>query len=71
MICSSAVRLAQSKGLHRQAPAVWGLSISEIERRNWLFWAIYVHEKHISYRSGRPSVGYCRTLFQLSLIANF
>jgi hypothetical protein len=27
----------------------------EIQHRNWLFWAIYAYEKHIAFRSGRPS----------------
>ncbi|RDW58226.1 hypothetical protein BP6252_13637 [Coleophoma cylindrospora] len=55
MLCSSALRLAQSKGLHRQPATVWNLPAEEIQRRNWLFWAIYIYEKHIASRSGRPS----------------
>ncbi|RDW90935.1 hypothetical protein BP5796_02100 [Coleophoma crateriformis] len=55
MLCSSALRLAQSKGLHRQPATVWSLPAEEIQRRNWLFWAIYIYEKHIASRSGRPS----------------
>lgn len=56
MMCSSAARLAQSKGLHRQPASAWNLSSNEILHRNWLFWAIYCCEKQITYRSGRPSV---------------
>ncbi|CZR53549.1 uncharacterized protein PAC_03428 [Phialocephala subalpina] len=55
MLCSNAVRLAQSKGLHRQPPIAWNLPESEVQQRKWLFWAIYCYDKHISYRSGRPS----------------
>lgn len=56
-MCASAVRLAQSKGLHRQPARDWNLDTSETLHRNWLFWAIYVHEKQVTHRSGRPSVG--------------
>lgn len=54
--CSSAVRLAQAKGLHRQPAKSWNLPDSEILHRNWLWWAIYCSDKSISRRSGRPSV---------------
>ncbi|KEF57046.1 uncharacterized protein A1O9_07236 [Exophiala aquamarina CBS 119918] len=55
MMCISAVRLAQTKGLHRQPASSWGLPQDEVLHRNWLFWAIYVHEKQVTHRSGRPS----------------
>ncbi|KAL5314332.1 hypothetical protein ACEPPN_018758 [Leptodophora sp. 'Broadleaf-Isolate-01'] len=55
MLCSGALRLAQSKGFHRQAGSAWGMSSQEIEQRNWLFWMIYTYEKHIAHRSGRAS----------------
>ncbi|PVH76694.1 hypothetical protein DL98DRAFT_464707 [Cadophora sp. DSE1049] len=58
MLCSGALRLAQSKGLHRQAGSAWGMSSQEIEQRNWLFWMIYTYEKHIAHRSGRASVNF-------------
>lgn len=54
--CSSAVRLAQAKGLHRQPAKSWNLPESEILHRNWLWWAIYCCDKSIARRSGRPSV---------------
>ena len=57
MLSSTAVRLAQSKGLHRQPAKVWKLPEIDILQRNWLFWAIYCCEKAIVSRSGRPSVG--------------
>ena len=55
MLCSGAVRAAQSKGLHRQPSRSWDLPESEILNRNWLFWAIYCCDKQIAFRSGRPS----------------
>ncbi|KAK5051556.1 hypothetical protein LTR84_003208 [Exophiala bonariae] len=58
MMCASAVRLAQSKGLHRQPASNWNLPRNEILHRNWLFWAIYALENQFSHRSGRPSVGF-------------
>ncbi|KAJ6024475.1 fungal-specific transcription factor domain-containing protein [Penicillium herquei] len=55
MLCASAVRLAQSKGLHRQASRAWNLPKSETVQRNWVFWAAYYYDKNIALRSGRPS----------------
>ncbi|OCL02150.1 hypothetical protein AOQ84DRAFT_349537 [Glonium stellatum] len=55
MLVSNALRLAQSKGLHRQPVETWNMQEPEIQHRNWLFWAIYAYEKHIAFRSGRPS----------------
>jgi hypothetical protein len=56
MLCSSAARLAQSKGMHLQPLDSWELEPDDILNRNWLFWTIYCYEKHIASRSGRPSV---------------
>ncbi|EKG16853.1 Transcription factor fungi [Macrophomina phaseolina MS6] len=53
---SNAMRLAQSKALHRKVPHSAGLSQFEIQQRSLLFWSMYVHEKHIAHWSGRPSV---------------
>lgn len=55
IVCATAVRLAQAKGLHRQPSKMLNLPEDEILHRNWLFWAIYCCEKLISFRSGRPS----------------
>ncbi|KAE8141779.1 hypothetical protein BDV38DRAFT_268086 [Aspergillus pseudotamarii] len=55
MLCASAVRLAQSKGLHRQPSRAWNLPRSEVVHRNWVFWASYCYDKNIALRSGRPS----------------
>ncbi|OQV00980.1 Fungal specific transcription factor domain-containing protein isoform 3 [Cladophialophora immunda] len=55
VMCASAVRLAQTKGLHREPPSSWGLSQDEALHRKWLWWAIYIHERQVTHRSGRPS----------------
>lgn len=60
-MCISAVRLAQTKGLHRQPPSNWELSQDEVLHRSWLWWAIYVHERQVTHRSGRPSVSASET----------
>ncbi|KAF7950020.1 hypothetical protein EAE96_007323 [Botrytis aclada] len=56
MLTSCATRLAQAKGLHRQPAKSWNLPLAEQEHRIRLFWTLYILEKHISYRSGRPSI---------------
>ena len=56
MLCANATRLAQAKGLHRRPAKAWNLSTHDELHHTWLFWAIYCCEKHIAYRSGRPSV---------------
>ncbi|EWY89745.1 hypothetical protein FOYG_07412 [Fusarium oxysporum NRRL 32931] len=56
MLCSAAVRLAQSKGLHRQPSKAWSLSELDVSHRSWMFWALYCHDKYIALRSGRPSI---------------
>ncbi|OQU95201.1 Fungal specific transcription factor domain-containing protein [Cladophialophora immunda] len=54
-LCKNAVQLAQAKGLHREPSASWGLSSADLLTRNWLWWTIYIIDKQISLRSGRPS----------------
>ncbi|KAK6365711.1 hypothetical protein LTS17_011098 [Exophiala oligosperma] len=54
MLCSSAMRLAVSKGLHRQPPAGWKLGAEAIRSRSMLWWAIYGYERMNANRSGRP-----------------
>lgn len=56
MLSTIALRLACSKGLHRQAVSSWNISPHEEVHRNRLFWALYCLEKHAASRSGRPSV---------------
>ncbi|OAL50323.1 hypothetical protein IQ07DRAFT_587004 [Pyrenochaeta sp. DS3sAY3a] len=55
MLISNAVRLAQSKGLHRESSNIWAIPPPDLKYRRWLFWVIYAYDKHIAYRSGRPS----------------
>ncbi|KAJ8117753.1 hypothetical protein OPT61_g1124 [Boeremia exigua] len=55
MLISNAVRLAQSKGLHRESSNMWAIPPPDLKYRRWLFWVIYAYDKHIAYRSGRPS----------------
>lgn len=53
MLVGAALRLAQSMDLHRELPD--GLkSESESERRRRLFWKVYILDKDISLRSGKP-----------------
>jgi hypothetical protein len=56
MLCSSAARLALSKGLHRKPSIQWGLSEVETLQRSLLFWSVYCYDRQISSRSGRPPV---------------
>ncbi|KAF7892091.1 hypothetical protein EAF00_008393 [Botryotinia globosa] len=56
MLVSCATRLAQAKGLHRQPAQSWNLPLAKQQHRVRLFWTLYILEKHISYRSGRPSI---------------
>lgn len=56
MLIGNALRLAHAKGLNTQPPPSWKIPESEAENRRWLFWSIYVIEKHITFRARRPSV---------------
>ncbi|KAL2836399.1 fungal-specific transcription factor domain-containing protein [Aspergillus pseudoustus] len=56
MLCSSAARLAQSKGLHRKAARHWNLPPVEITHRSCVFWTIYCYDKYLSLRCGRPPI---------------
>jgi Fungal specific transcription factor domain len=55
LLCSNAVHLAQSKGLHRQPDKSWASSPDANLKRSWLWWLVYILEKHLSLSSGRPS----------------
>ncbi|KIW86779.1 uncharacterized protein Z519_12565 [Cladophialophora bantiana CBS 173.52] len=55
-LCTDALRLACSKGLHRQPSNSWKIPPHEVRHRNWIFWSIYCLEKQICSRSGRPSI---------------
>ncbi|KAH7007449.1 fungal-specific transcription factor domain-containing protein [Ilyonectria destructans] len=54
MLVGCALRLAQSKGLHLRSHTS-RISKEEDTKRSWLFWSLYCFEKHLSFRSGRPS----------------
>ncbi|KAI5460730.1 fungal-specific transcription factor domain-containing protein [Mariannaea sp. PMI_226] len=56
MLCATAARLAQSKGLHRQPSKAWNLPDDEVLHRNWTFWALYCSDKYLAMRCGRPSI---------------
>lgn len=56
MLVSNATRLAQSKGLHLAYPEASKPQAGEALSRQWLWWVLYAYEKHVAYRSGRPSV---------------
>ncbi|KIX06854.1 uncharacterized protein Z518_04830 [Rhinocladiella mackenziei CBS 650.93] len=49
-----AARLATSLGLHRWLPG-FGLSKVELEQRQRVFWIMYILEKDLATRIGRPS----------------
>lgn len=54
-LCSNAVHLAQTKGLHRQPDRAWGRCPKEALERSNLWWTLYALEKHLSLSSCRPS----------------
>ncbi|KAJ4040755.1 hypothetical protein NW756_011138 [Fusarium oxysporum] len=53
-LCSIAARLAQGIALNLQPGPGWNLSEEEIRHRNRTFWVIYVLDKTIALRCGRP-----------------
>jgi hypothetical protein len=55
MMTSTAMRLAVTKGLHRQPSVFWKLPQGDQDQRSYTFWAIYCLERLIEGRSGRPS----------------
>ncbi|KIW05994.1 uncharacterized protein PV09_03177 [Verruconis gallopava] len=58
MLVSSALKLAEAKGLHRQPATAWKLSDKAIQIRSSIWWFLYTFDRHIAFRSGRPlSVG--------------
>lgn len=59
MFLANAARMAQLKNMHLQSSncASTSTGSEEANQRQWLWWMIYSYEKHLAYRSGRPSVG--------------
>ncbi|KIW86369.1 hypothetical protein Z517_01765 [Fonsecaea pedrosoi CBS 271.37] len=54
MLCVSSMKLAESKGLHREPAIAWNLDQSAIRTRAHLWWSIYIYERHTAFMSGRP-----------------
>ncbi|KAF2658702.1 hypothetical protein K491DRAFT_253954 [Lophiostoma macrostomum CBS 122681] len=55
VLLTCAIQVAQLCDLHLQ-PTVSQTSFVESQRRSWIFWTIYIFEKHLTLRSGRPSI---------------
>ncbi|TFB01689.1 hypothetical protein CCMA1212_006299 [Trichoderma ghanense] len=53
MLVAAALRLAQAMNLHRECSSP-GLTESEAEKRRRVFWKVYILDKDISLRTGRP-----------------
>lgn len=53
MLVAAALRLAQAMNLHRECSSP-GLTESQAEKRRRVFWKVYILDKDISLRTGRP-----------------
>ncbi|KAH8131270.1 fungal-specific transcription factor domain-containing protein [Trichoderma asperelloides] len=53
MLVAAALRLAQAMNLHRECSGP-GLTASQAEKRRRVFWKVYILDKDISLRTGRP-----------------
>lgn len=53
MLVAAALRLAQLMNLHRECSSP-GFTDSEAEKRRRVFWKVYILDKDISLRTGRP-----------------
>ncbi|CAG7925478.1 unnamed protein product [Penicillium olsonii] len=53
MFSASAIRLAQSIGLHKSSS--FGLPVSQIEERRRVFWIAFILDADICQRTGRPA----------------
>lgn len=53
MLAAAALRLAQTMNLHRECSSP-EISQSEAEKRRRVFWKVYILDKDISLRTGRP-----------------
>ncbi|KAI5792464.1 fungal-specific transcription factor domain-containing protein [Peziza echinospora] len=52
-LIAAAVRIANSIGMHRRGNC-FGLNPAEVEQRRRVFWIMYLLDKEMSLRSGRP-----------------
>jgi len=57
-LCSTALRLALAKRLHRALAPSSNMSEAERQMCSLLFWAIYSYEKHVTLRPRWPSVSF-------------
>ena len=55
-ICSSAARLAQAQGLHKNVQSIVDVDPAARDDQRRIFWLVYCLDKNISLRNGRPSV---------------
>jgi hypothetical protein len=53
MLVAAALRLAQAMNLHRECSSP-GLTEKQAEKRRRVFWKVYILDKDISLRTGRP-----------------
>lgn len=53
MLVAAALRLAQAMDMHREGSGS-GLNNNEVEKRRRVFWKLYILDKDISLRTGRP-----------------
>ncbi|KAJ4856060.1 fungal specific transcription factor domain-containing protein [Trichoderma breve] len=53
MLVAAALRLAQLMNLHRECSSP-GVTESEAEKRRRVFWKVYILDKDVSLRTGRP-----------------
>lgn len=52
-LIAAAVRIATSIGMHRRGSS-FGLNVLEVEQRRRIFWILYMLDKDMALRSGRP-----------------
>lgn len=56
MLSLSAMKIAESKGLHRHPAATWNLDDAALQTRSYIWWSVYGLERFNSFRWGRPLV---------------
>ncbi|ETI21720.1 hypothetical protein G647_08067 [Cladophialophora carrionii CBS 160.54] len=56
MLSLNAMKLAESKGLHRQPTATWNLGESALQTRSFIWWSVYGLERFNAFRWGRPLI---------------
>ncbi|KAK6365277.1 hypothetical protein LTS17_011510 [Exophiala oligosperma] len=54
MLSLSAMKIAESKGLHRHPAATWNLDDAALQTRSYIWWSVYGLERFNSFRWGRP-----------------